>query len=656
MLVPRSSESANGVACCRKDDEQLQVGGSLSRIVVPHPVMQEPRGVQLLYTAYSGWISSGLARWSIDKVTLSDSFGKSSSVCKKDLVLESGVPVLLPLFAGECNPPRDTSNAQVSILWAGDAGDAGGQDADGSLLVPRSSLAVLLQLQAGGSLGGSLGGAGPSSDTNEVLGGLSGLGGLYPAFNLTALLAQHNATHPSRFVPTQVVHVGDEGLNDTVASSSSSSSSSPSSATSPAPEEVAATDAVDEAALLELLDATGPAWQPLLDDLPETTNNGLDGGSRNRDDARAFDDQLQRAGQGATTLPPQPANSTDRDREDATVAADAGADEVAETPTPPAADATRPEISEPVLVRSPAAPAEAVGDRRSFQQADQQTAATKPEITEPVLKPTTSTTTTTTAASSSVADGGNGNATAADDTTETMVPEAGSGAGRDLRDKASAAAPEWTPALELNPPPLGGTHIWQHWPPSKPVSVSPSGGDKEGRRAANNSRAFSFFDADPSQPPPPPPPAPTTGNWSERSITVQLLPQRLVALLEQAERYARLAFLPFAAVNSFFSGRDLDSPVATATTLPPPSAVARAGAAPQRKAKHVPAAAARATASPSPGLGVTPASASAGDPTPYLVPLTYSRDGSHPKAHSSSSPPSRYIPLSKPRRARRAAG
>lgn len=61
---------------CRKDDEQLHVGGSLSRILVPHPVMQEPRGVQLLYTAYSGWLSSGLARWSVDKVTLSDSFGK----------------------------------------------------------------------------------------------------------------------------------------------------------------------------------------------------------------------------------------------------------------------------------------------------------------------------------------------------------------------------------------------------------------------------------------------------------------------------------------------------------------------------------------------------------------------------------------------------
>lgn len=54
-----------------------------------------------------------------------------------------------------------------------------------------------------------------------------------------------------------------------------------------------------------------------------------------------------------------------------------------------------------------------------------------------------------------------------------------------------------------------------------------------------------FFDVDPSQPP-----APTTGNWSERSITVQLLPQRLVALLEQAKRYARLAFLLCRAANN----------------------------------------------------------------------------------------------------------
>jgi hypothetical protein len=52
------------------------VGSSLARIAVPHPVLQEPKNVQIMYTAYSGWISSGLASWSIDKVTLTDSFGK----------------------------------------------------------------------------------------------------------------------------------------------------------------------------------------------------------------------------------------------------------------------------------------------------------------------------------------------------------------------------------------------------------------------------------------------------------------------------------------------------------------------------------------------------------------------------------------------------
>lgn len=32
----------------------------------------------------------------------------SSSVCKKNLLLESGIPVTLPLYPGECNLPKDT--------------------------------------------------------------------------------------------------------------------------------------------------------------------------------------------------------------------------------------------------------------------------------------------------------------------------------------------------------------------------------------------------------------------------------------------------------------------------------------------------------------------------------------------------------------------
>lgn len=29
------------------------------------------------------------------------------SICKKGLVLDSGIPVTLPLYPGECNPPKE---------------------------------------------------------------------------------------------------------------------------------------------------------------------------------------------------------------------------------------------------------------------------------------------------------------------------------------------------------------------------------------------------------------------------------------------------------------------------------------------------------------------------------------------------------------------
>lgn len=104
-----SSEINETLTLTQKDDEELKMGSSLARIAVPHPVLQEPKSVEIMYTAYSGWISSGLSTWSVDKVTLTDSFGKSMSVCKKDLVLESGTPVILPLYPGDCNPPQDNA-------------------------------------------------------------------------------------------------------------------------------------------------------------------------------------------------------------------------------------------------------------------------------------------------------------------------------------------------------------------------------------------------------------------------------------------------------------------------------------------------------------------------------------------------------------------
>ncbi|KAJ8960019.1 hypothetical protein NQ318_009455 [Aromia moschata] len=92
----------------RKEDEEMTLGDSIARILVPHPILSQPTRIEILYTAYSGWLSSGLTQWRLDKVTLMDSFGKASSVCKNNLILESGVPVILPLYPGNCNLPKET--------------------------------------------------------------------------------------------------------------------------------------------------------------------------------------------------------------------------------------------------------------------------------------------------------------------------------------------------------------------------------------------------------------------------------------------------------------------------------------------------------------------------------------------------------------------
>ncbi|XP_012288462.1 uncharacterized protein LOC105704100 [Orussus abietinus] len=91
----------------RKDDEELLVGAILHKIVVPHPAILNLEAIEIKYTAYSGWISSGLVSWSIDKVGIVDSFGKSLSICKRGLTLESGRSVYLRLYPGECNIPPE---------------------------------------------------------------------------------------------------------------------------------------------------------------------------------------------------------------------------------------------------------------------------------------------------------------------------------------------------------------------------------------------------------------------------------------------------------------------------------------------------------------------------------------------------------------------
>ncbi|KAK9303436.1 hypothetical protein QLX08_004916 [Tetragonisca angustula] len=103
--------SFNDTFAMTRKDEELLVGSILQKIVVPHPAISTVEAIEIKYTAYSGWISSGLVSWGIDKVAIVDSFGKTLSVCKKGLSLESGKPVFLPLFAGECNVPAESDNS-----------------------------------------------------------------------------------------------------------------------------------------------------------------------------------------------------------------------------------------------------------------------------------------------------------------------------------------------------------------------------------------------------------------------------------------------------------------------------------------------------------------------------------------------------------------
>ncbi|KAL5277521.1 hypothetical protein ACFFRR_002631 [Megaselia abdita] len=91
-----------------KDDTEFFAGDIVSKIVVPHPALGFPTNLSLQYKSYSGWLSKGLPHWDIDKIVLTDSFGKSHSLCNPSLKLISGQPVRLSLLPGDCELPTQT--------------------------------------------------------------------------------------------------------------------------------------------------------------------------------------------------------------------------------------------------------------------------------------------------------------------------------------------------------------------------------------------------------------------------------------------------------------------------------------------------------------------------------------------------------------------
>jgi hypothetical protein len=74
----------------------------MERLLVIHPEIQ-PVEAHIVYVAYVGWIYSGHARWSVDKLLLTDEDGNKQSFCKDSgQLLFSNVPVRLKLQDGEC--------------------------------------------------------------------------------------------------------------------------------------------------------------------------------------------------------------------------------------------------------------------------------------------------------------------------------------------------------------------------------------------------------------------------------------------------------------------------------------------------------------------------------------------------------------------------
>lgn len=90
-----------------KDDAEFVAGEVISRILVPHPALGFPRSITLTYKSYSGWLSKGLPSWTIHKIVLTDSFGESKSLCRRDITLMSEVPVYLELKNGNCYTPEE---------------------------------------------------------------------------------------------------------------------------------------------------------------------------------------------------------------------------------------------------------------------------------------------------------------------------------------------------------------------------------------------------------------------------------------------------------------------------------------------------------------------------------------------------------------------
>ncbi|XP_055384997.1 uncharacterized protein LOC129614431 [Condylostylus longicornis] len=98
-----------------KEDTEFFAGQKISKIIVPHPALGFPSTLILQYKSYSGWLSKGLPHWDIDKIALTDSFGRTLSLCSPLLSLKSGIPVTFKLQPNDCELPKSIEISTASL-------------------------------------------------------------------------------------------------------------------------------------------------------------------------------------------------------------------------------------------------------------------------------------------------------------------------------------------------------------------------------------------------------------------------------------------------------------------------------------------------------------------------------------------------------------
>ncbi|KAG8278400.1 hypothetical protein J6590_021301 [Homalodisca vitripennis] len=466
-----------------KDDEELKVGASLSKIIVPHPALQSFTALEILYTAYSGWISSGLAKWSIDKISLMDTFGKSLSICKKGLLLETGVPVVLPLFPGVCNPPFNNTNYCRSTVGLNVTMPVV-KNASKTYLIQktfRAGMGTLVQKNSPAKFHlrncfkgrlrsqsltflrvrivskfkflklfyiNSRFGAGVKRLLLVDLCGcclLRSCGQLITNYGGPVSLPT-NATK-QKYIPTQVVKIGDEILKNN-------------------------TNKADIEVETHYLTAQ---WQPVLE---YPASFGSSGNSLDQESSRGFKSSMR------TEKAKREHNgtSTQISKNDTLVLGELVMATTVNTTVNNSTDTiTDSDIKLKMSLMGEFVKKEEKknGPPYEFVKPDSTESkkielTTKGEIKEPVLAATTP-----------------------------------------RQHRRSSKQEKWHPEVELNPPSMGATESWHLWD------------------APGSSREIKNMDLDKN----------TTSTLS--ALTIQFLPQRLISFLEQAEKYARLAFSPF---------------------------------------------------------------------------------------------------------------